>query len=76
MRKSLYVTGNLETLQGVPTSTEHDHSKNSVTLNLGDLLVGLITSFQLNIINHGVIRADNLGIQFPSHPSSEFTTST
>ena len=45
-------------------------------INLDDLETGLITSFQINITNHGLIRADNARIQLPTHPSLEFSAST
>ena len=45
-------------------------------INLDDIETGLISSFQLNVTNHGLIRADNVGIQLPTHPSLEFSTST
>ena len=45
-------------------------------IDLDELELGLITSFQLNITNHGLIRADNVGIQLPnSHPFLLFSTS-
>ena len=43
-------------------------------INLLELEASLLDSFQLNITNHGLIRADNVGIQFPSHPYLEFST--
>lgn len=45
-------------------------------INLDDIEAGLITSLQINITNHGLIRADNVGIELPTHPSLEFSTST
>ena len=44
-------------------------------IDLNELELGLVTSFQLNLTNHGLIRADNVGIQLPNnHPFLEFTT--
>ena len=43
-------------------------------INLNDLEAGLITSFQINVTNHGLIRADNVRIELPSHPSLQFST--
>ena len=46
-------------------------------IDLDELEAGLITSIQLNITNHGLIRADNVGIQLPNnHPLLEFSTGT
>ena len=46
-------------------------------VDLDELELGFVTSFQLNITNHGLIRADDASIQFPNdHPFLEFTTST
>lgn len=43
-------------------------------INLDDLERGLIASFQLNITNHGLIRAENVNIRLPSHPTLEFSS--
>ena len=44
-------------------------------IDLDELELGLVTSFQLNVTNHGLIRADDVSIQLPnSHPFLEFTT--
>ena len=45
-------------------------------ISLDDIEAGLITSFQISITNHGLIRADNVEIELPTHPSLEFSTST
>lgn len=34
----------------------------------------LVLSLQLNITNHGLIIADNMGIQLPNHPFLEIST--
>ena len=45
-------------------------------IDLDELELGLVTSFQLNITNHGLIRADNVGIKLPkNHPFLMFSTS-
>ena len=44
-------------------------------INLDDLESGAIASVQLNVTNHGLIRADNVTIQLPSHPSLIFSVS-
>ena len=45
-------------------------------VDLEELELGFITSFQVNITNHGLIRADNVGLDFPNdHPFLEFSTS-
>ena len=44
-------------------------------IDLDELELGLITSFQLNITNHGLIRANDVSIRFPNnHPFIRFTT--
>ena len=44
--------------------------------DLEDLELGIITSIQLNITNHGLIRANDISIQLPDgHPFLNFTTS-
>ena len=46
-------------------------------IDLEDLELGVVSSIQLNITNHGLIRANAVSIQFPTdHPSLEFTTNT
>ena len=45
-------------------------------INLLELEADPLNSFQLNITNHGLIRADNVEIQFPNHPFWEFSTNT
>ena len=47
-----------------------------ITINLDDIEAGFITSFQINVTNHGFIRADNVNIELPTHPSLKFSTST
>ena len=45
-------------------------------VDLEELELGFISSFQVNITNHGLIRADDIGLQLPNdHPFLEFTTS-
>lgn len=45
-------------------------------VDLEELELGFVTSFQVNITNHGLIRAESVGLQFPNdHPFLEFTTS-
>ena len=44
-------------------------------INLDDLESGAIASIQLNVTNHGLIRADNVTIQLPTHPSLVFSVS-
>ena len=44
-------------------------------INLDDLESGAIASVQLNVTNHGLIQADNVTIQLPSHPSLVFSVS-
>ena len=44
-------------------------------IDLDELELGLVTSFQLNITNHGLIRADDVSMQLPNnHPFLVFTT--
>ena len=43
-------------------------------IDLEALELGLIDTFQLNITNHGLIRAENVNIGFPNHPFLYFTT--
>ena len=44
-------------------------------IDLDELELGLVTSFQLNITNHGLIRADDVAMQLPNnHPFLMFTT--
>jgi hypothetical protein len=43
-------------------------------INLADLESGRLTSIQINITNHGLVRADNVSLQLPTHPSLEFST--
>ena len=44
-------------------------------IDLDELELGLVTSFQLNITNHGLIRADDVSMQLPdNHPFLMFTT--
>ena len=44
-------------------------------IDLEELELGFVTSFQINVTNHGLIRADDVGIQFPNdHPFLEFST--
>ena len=44
-------------------------------ISLDDLELGIITSFQLNITNHGLIRANDLTLQLPkNHPFLHFNT--
>lgn len=45
-------------------------------INLDDLEDGLITAFQLNITNHGLIRADDVNIHLPAHPLLDFSTTS
>ena len=45
-------------------------------INLDDLEDGLVISFQLNITNHGLIRADDVNIRLPSHPLLDFSTTS
>ena len=46
-------------------------------IDLEDLELGLINSIQLNITNHGLVRANAVSIQLPNdHPMLEFTTNT
>ena len=45
-------------------------------IDLAELESGRITSIQINITNHGLIRADNVTLGLPSHPTLEFSTST
>ena len=42
-------------------------------INLDDLESGALTSVQLNVTNHGLIRADNVTIQVPNHPTLVFS---
>ena len=45
-------------------------------LDLEELELGFVTSFQINITNHGLIRAENVIVEFPNdHPFLEFSTS-
>ena len=44
-------------------------------INLDDLESGAVTSVQLNVTNHGLIRADNVTIRLPNHPSFVFSVS-
>ena len=45
-------------------------------VDLEELELGFVTSFQINITNHGLIRAESVGLQFPNdHPFLEFSTS-
>ena len=43
-------------------------------INLADLESGRLTSIQINITNHGLVRADNVSLQLPTHPSLVFST--
>ena len=44
-------------------------------VDLEELELGFVTSFQINITNHGLIRAESVGLQFPNdHPFLEFST--
>ena len=45
-------------------------------INLADLESGRLTSIQINITNHGLVRlrADNVSLQLPIHPSLVFST--
>ena len=44
-------------------------------VDLEELEFGFVTSFQVNITNHGLIRAENVGLEFPNdHPFLEFGT--
>ena len=45
-------------------------------IDLNQLESGAISSFQLNVTNHGLIRADNVSIELPDHPFLVFSTST
>ena len=63
------IEADFETRVPVPVVTVTPHE-----INLDELEDGNITSFQLNITNHGLIRADNVGIQLPRHPFLEFST--
>ena len=45
-------------------------------INLADLESGRLTSIQINITNHGLVRADNVSLQFPTHPSLVFSTTS
>ena len=48
---------------------------NPTVIDLDELELGLVTSFQLNITNHGLIRADDVSMQLPNnHPFLVFTT--
>ena len=42
-------------------------------INLADLESGRLSSVQINITNHGLVRADNVSLQFPTHPSLVFS---
>ena len=45
-------------------------------VDLEELELGFETSFQVNITNHGLIRAENVGLEFPNdHPFLKFSTS-
>ena len=47
---------------------------NPTVIDLDELELGLVTSFQLNVTNHGLIRADNVSMQLPNnHPFLVFT---
>ena len=43
-------------------------------INLADLKSGRLTSIQINITNHSLVRADNVSLQLPTHPSLVFST--
>ena len=42
-------------------------------INLADLESGRLSSIQINITNHGLVRADNVSLQLPTHPSLVFS---
>ena len=66
---SISIEAEFETRVPVPVVTVTPNE-----INLLELEASRLDSFQLNITNHGLIRADNVGIQFPSHPYLEFST--
>ena len=43
-------------------------------INLADLESGRLMLIQINITNHGLVRADNVSLQLPTHPSLVFST--
>ena len=43
-------------------------------INLEELELGLVDTFQLNITNHGLIRAENIQFESPNHPFLYFKT--
>ncbi len=66
---SISIEADFETRVPVPVVTVTPNE-----INLLELEASLLDSFQLNITNHGLIRADNVGIQLPSHPYLVFST--
>ena len=66
---SISVEADFETRVPIPVVTVTPNE-----INLLELEAKHLDSFQLNITNHGLIRADNVGIQFPRHPFLEFST--
>ena len=68
-RYTLTLEADFETHVPIPVVTV-----SPAELNLEDFVLGLKTSFELNITNHGLIRADNINIDLPvSHPALEFS---
>ena len=66
---SISIEADFETEVPIPVVTVTPNE-----INLDQLESGLINFIQLNITNHGLIRADNVGIQLPSHPFLQFST--
>ena len=62
------IEADFETRVPIPVVTVNPNE-----INLDDLESGLISSIQLNITNHGLIRADNVVLQFPNHPFLQFS---
>ena len=65
----LTLEADFETRVPIPVVTASPYE-----INLDDLESGIVTSFQINVTNHGLIRADNVRIKLPSHPSLQFST--
>ena len=68
---SISIEADFETRVPIPVVTVTPNE-----IDLDQLESGQITSIQLNITNHGLIRADNVGIRLPSHPYLRFSTPT
>ena len=68
---SISIEASFETRVPIPVVTVTPNE-----INLLELEADPLNSFQLNITNHGLIRADNVEIQFPNHPFLEFSTNT